>query len=98
MRDRLTVDEAAHLGAQLPLVVRGIYYEGWRPAELPRKQRHREEFLASIEKRLADTGIDPEAACRATFGLLRDHVSRGEIEDVQHMMPAELRELWPSAG
>ena len=26
LRDRLTVDEATHLGAQLPLLIRGVYY------------------------------------------------------------------------
>jgi len=31
LRDRLTVEEAVKLGAQLPLLVRGFYYEGWRP-------------------------------------------------------------------
>jgi uncharacterized protein (DUF2267 family) len=35
LRDRLTVDEAAQLGAQLPLVIRGIYYENWDPSDTP---------------------------------------------------------------
>ena len=33
LRDRLTVDEAAQLGDQLPMLVRGIYYEAWHPAQ-----------------------------------------------------------------
>lgn len=32
LRDRLTVEEAAHL----PMVIRGVYYDGFRPSELPR--------------------------------------------------------------
>jgi len=28
LRDRLTPEQAVHLGAQLPTLVRGIYYEG----------------------------------------------------------------------
>jgi uncharacterized protein (DUF2267 family) len=29
LRDRLTVEEVAQLGAQLPMLIRGLYYEGW---------------------------------------------------------------------
>jgi uncharacterized protein (DUF2267 family) len=32
LRDRLTFQEAAQLGDQLPMLVRGIYYEAWHPA------------------------------------------------------------------
>lgn len=98
LRDRLTVDEAAHLGAQLPLVVRGLYYEGWRPSESPMKQRHLDDFLDAIGARLADPKIDPDKACRATFSLLQKKISAGEIDDVKHMMSSELRGLWPESG
>ena len=39
MRDWLMVNEAAGLGAQLPELLRGVYYEHWRPATTPVKKR-----------------------------------------------------------
>src|SRR5258705_13283633 len=72
LRDRLTVDEAAQLGDQLPMLIRGIYYEGWHPAGKPEKVRSRDEFLAWIGSRLPKTRlIDREAdAARAVFQSL----------------------------
>jgi uncharacterized protein (DUF2267 family) len=69
LRDRLTVDEAANLSAQLPMLVRGIYFEGWRPAETPVKQRSRDEFLQSVSEHFPDTGddIDPAGTFKAVF-------------------------------
>ena len=52
LRDRLPVDEAAHLAAQLPLVIRGVYFEGWRPAGKPDKVRDAQEFLGHVRREL----------------------------------------------
>jgi uncharacterized protein (DUF2267 family) len=96
LRDRLTVGEAAQLGAQLPLLVRGIYFEGWQPAGEPWKERHAAGFLARIERELNVSAEfrDAESVARAVFKILRRHVSAGEIEDVIACLPAEIRELW----
>ena len=96
LRDRLTVDEVAHLGAQLPLLVRGLYYDQWHPAGKPARMRHIEEFLAAVSAELDDLGpINAEEAARAVFAVLDEHIAPGEIQDVKGMMPRELRELWP---
>jgi len=95
IRDRLTVDEATHLGAQIPMLVRGFYYEGWKPSLAPNKERSKEAFLASVRESLrANTTVDPEQAVRATFQLLEHQITAGEMEDVRQMMPADVRELW----
>src|SRR6516225_3829841 len=52
LRDRLGVEQAAALGAQLPLLVRGLYYEGWHPSGKPSKERRKEEFLAHVRQEL----------------------------------------------
>jgi uncharacterized protein (DUF2267 family) len=96
LRDRLTVEEVAHLGAQLPMLVRGFYYEGWDPTGKPEKVRHKEQFLARIEQEFKnDDSVDPEVVARAVFFVLSHRVTQGEIEDVKHILPEELRSLWP---
>ena len=97
LRDRLTVDEVAQLGAQLPILVRGLYYDQWHhPSGKPERLRHMEEFLAAVAAELDDIGpIDPENATRAVFSVLERHIAPGEIEDVKATLPAHIRELWP---
>lgn len=99
LRDRLQVDEAAHLGAQLPMVVRGIYFEGWKPAGKPEKQRTLQGFLEALREEVPGMlPSDAPVAAAAVFEVLQRHVSAGEVEDVKGMLPSEVRELWPSAA
>jgi uncharacterized protein (DUF2267 family) len=96
LRDRLPVDEAVQLGAQLPVLIRGLYYEGWRPSEAPMRLRHRHEFVAKIASRYHAKPLeDLEAAVRAAFVVLGRHVSIGEAVSVVRALPEELRTLWP---
>ena len=98
LRDRLFTDEAVHLGAQLPLLLRGIYYEGWRPTETPHKNRHLRDFLGEIEAELRRGSAETEVIARAVFQALSQAVSPGEIQDVVGAFPAELKSLWPPIG
>lgn len=96
LRDRLNVEEVAQLGAQLPMLIRGFYYEGWDPTGKPLHERHKEQFLAHIERQSrGDDRIDPEEAARAVFTVLANRVTEGEIEDVKHVLPDAIRDLWP---
>jgi uncharacterized protein (DUF2267 family) len=96
LRDRLTIQEVAQLAAQLPMLVRGFYYEGWNPTGKPEKERSEEQFLAHIARYFQDDdAVDPEWVARAVFTLLAKHVSEGEIEDVRQVLPSSLRRLWP---
>jgi len=95
-RDRLTVNEAAQLADQLPMLVRGIYYEAWHPAGKPEKIRSRDEFLSRISAHFSRTRpINAEHAARAVFQVLQDHVSAGEIREVMEELPHEIRMLEP---
>ena len=100
LRDRLSVEGVAQLGAQLPMLIRGFYYEGWDPTGKPLRIRQKEQFLARIELELRgderfDDLVPVERIAQAVFMLLAQRISAGEIEDIKHVMPAEIRELWP---
>jgi uncharacterized protein (DUF2267 family) len=93
LRDRLTIEETARVAAQLPMLIRGFYFEGWDPSGKPVKQRHRNESLARIERELERYEAEPEVVARAVFLVLTNHISEGEIKDV---LPRKIRDLWPS--
>jgi uncharacterized protein (DUF2267 family) len=96
LRDRLTVEEAVQLGAQLPMLVRGFYYEGWTLKGKPHKERHKEDFLAHVKDAFKDdVTVRPESVVRGVFRVLERHTSDGEIEDVKNSLPKALLELWP---
>src|SRR5690349_11080724 len=98
LRDQLTIDEVAQLAAQLPMLVRGFYYEGWDPSHTPLRERQRAQFLARIGHELRGVDlVDPESIACAVFTLLAMRVSEGEVDDVKHVVPAPIRELWPRA-
>lgn len=95
LRDRLSVDQAAALAAQFPMLIRGFYYDGWHPHGKPLKERKKEEFLAHVEAAFPkDESVDAEAVTRAVFGVVASHVAPGEIELIKKTLPAELRSLW----
>jgi uncharacterized protein (DUF2267 family) len=94
LRDRLSPDEAADFAAQLPMLVRGIFYEGWRPARVPEKIRTREEFLQKVERGFLLQAEDPLLLCRSVFRVLDRHVTAGEMDDVRGNLPGEIRQLW----
>ena len=98
LRDRLTVDEAVNLGAQLPMLIRGFYYDGWRPEGRPTKYRHKTEFLNQVAAAYQGLpAIEQESAVKAVFRVLSRHVTEGEIRHVRDQLPPEVRDLWQSA-
>ena len=95
LRDWLGVNEAANLGAQLPMLLRGAYYDGWHPAGTPVAERSKEDFLARIDQAFETNPIDKtEIAVGAVFELLNKRISRGEVDDVRNALPKQIRALW----
>lgn len=103
LRDRLTVGEAANLGAELPILLAGFYYEGWKPEQTPVQTRSKAEFLAALQEHLrnyfpkSEPDFDVEQLARSVFRVLTNHVPAGEIEDVTGILHAGVKELFPTA-
>jgi uncharacterized protein (DUF2267 family) len=96
LRDRLPADLAVHLGAQLPMLVRGLYYEGWEPSKVPMKMS-REEFLAIVKSRIiADRVIDPAETVRNVFAVVANHIGDGETRKVIDAFPRDMQSLFPA--
>lgn len=99
LRDRIPLELAAHLGAELPLLVRGAYYDQWRPVDQPERYRSLEEFLAKVEENLGATRpVDPRDAARAVFQVLNRHIAEGQARKVRDSLPEPIRALWQDAG
>jgi uncharacterized protein (DUF2267 family) len=95
LRDRMTVDETAQLSAQLPMLIRGIYFEGWDPTHVPMKV-DRDEFLARVEKEYAhDLDGDVVQLTQTVLQALRAHVSAGEWDDIRSAVPKKLASVLP---
>ncbi|WP_102227065.1 DUF2267 domain-containing protein [Acidimangrovimonas sediminis] len=95
VRDFLGPDEAADLAAQLPLLIRGVYFEGWVPSRTPARPRSKADFLARVAAGFTERPLEnPEVAVAGVFDLLRRKLSAGELGQVAHSMRKSLRELW----
>jgi uncharacterized protein (DUF2267 family) len=97
LRDRIGAESAAHLGAQLPMLLRGLYYEGWDPTNKPTKERHEEAFLARIARELPRAAEgEVEQGALAVLDVLSKHIDRSAAVKIAAMFPQDLRKFWPA--
>jgi uncharacterized protein (DUF2267 family) len=98
LRDHLAADDALYLGEQLPMLIRGLYFEGWNPQGKPLPLRNRNDFftvLSACMARNGDSTSNAESAAAAVFRLLDRKMTDGEIEDIEAIIPRVLSDLWP---
>jgi uncharacterized protein (DUF2267 family) len=92
LRDRLTVEAAAHFAAQLPALWRGVFYDGWKPSRVPVKYG-RSEYAARFA---CDAGVhesDVAKAAAMVTAVVRQHMSAGVVDEAFALLPADLRQL-----
>lgn len=99
LRDVIPVGVAVNLGAQLPLLLRGLYYDQWLSPETPVTIRKQDDFVAAVQKGLRHVRpVDPMDATQAVLRVLNHHVAPGQVEKVRDVLPEPVRELWPDQG
>lgn len=101
LRDFLPLHESAQFAAQLPMLLRGLYFEGWDPATAPDRDRSLEQFLNRITHGLDrdpwqdGSPIDAETAARAVLCVTARRISDGEMDHMRGVMPERIQRLWP---
>lgn len=97
LRDRLPVNEAVELAQEFPLLIKGLYFENWKPSRTPNRNLDRKGFSEAMRLAFPDVD-DPELVVFAAFAVIRKHLSQGEAKDVGANMPESLRLLWDRAA
>lgn len=94
LRDRITMEEALHLGSSLPALLRGYYFEGWDPSNGPKKDKTVAHFLTSVRSHLGGhEDIDLEMAVPEAMKLIFEKIDQGEAEQVKQNLPTEIQEF-----
>ena len=96
VRDFLPDGSVVALGAQLPMLIRGLYYDGWRPGKHHRG-RDRDAIYAVVRSQLGNETITATRILAAVIHLLARHVSRGEMEHIVFVLPRQIADLWTAA-
>jgi len=92
LRDRLTIDAAAHFAAQLPELLRGVYYDGWDPSNVPVKY-DREAFVSRFVHEAKVTAEEVPGIVSAVTSAVRQHFSPGQLETALQQLPHDVRTL-----
>lgn len=94
LRDRLTIEDIAHFGAQLPLILRGAYYDQWDPTKVPIKM-NKKEFINHIAEHFTyDVQGGHDKLISFVIKTVMKHVSPGEEEKIKGMLPKDLSGLF----
>ena len=99
LRDRVPLGLAAHLGSQLPILVRGAYYDQWLPRDKPLELRSLDEFLQHVSQGLANIRpVNVRTAVHAVFATIGRHVDPGQVRKIRDALPKEVKAFWPDAA
>ncbi len=95
LRDRLPMAATVGLSAQLPMLLRGVFLEGWSPGDGPTGIRQPLTFAEAVEAVLPrDFPREGLGTARAVLQVLAERLDAGEVRKLLAYLPASLRVLW----
>lgn len=95
LRDCLPLNESADFAAQLPILLRGVYYEHWRPGQIRKRHWTLDDFLQHLQRFFASDPVEDIAdVASVAFAFLSKKISGGEIKDIIACLPKEIQKLW----
>lgn len=100
LRNHLTLDENFDLISQLPMAMKAIYINGWKPTHEHLVSRTKTGFIEEVMENAGSNFRsdfpdyeDCEFAILAVFKIMRNYVSEGEFKDIEAVLPSQLKEL-----
>ena len=98
LRDRMTFDEIFHLTAQFPLLLKGVFFDGYDPTGKPINVDRRDQFFDLVQERFEKrSGLNGEEITRAVLKVLYKKVGSGEMDDIKDNMPKDIQGLFTAA-
>jgi uncharacterized protein (DUF2267 family) len=100
LRDRLPVELVAHLGAELPMLIRGLYYDGWHPSSARLDASHAEDFIDAVRRELKGHDEElwqAERVAQTVLRVLGERLAPGQVAHILAALPEPVRQLWREA-
>lgn len=94
LRDQMSINEAAHFSAQLPILLRGTFFEGWNPQISELSGSTKDEFLQNVKHRMGPLGtqkFELESGVLVALNVIKKHISAGEMKDFTGMINPSLK-------
>jgi uncharacterized protein (DUF2267 family) len=94
VRDRVTPEQAVDFASQLPLLLRGVFYDGWHPAKTPETYRDAATFVGRLVETAQLAGpTEASMTAETTTRMLRRRMSAGQVDELLDALPEAIRRV-----
>jgi uncharacterized protein (DUF2267 family) len=97
IRNRISAEESTHFIAQLPMVLKALYVDGWKIGQKTTHRSTHQDFIEDVYQLSGGAEgafkrkDEVERYVRAVLDSLSHYISEGEMADIAAMLPPQLR-------